>query len=93
MQTGFWGLCALAAILWGHGVYKWKETAKQSEAAEIKKAHKVLLAVIAVLTAAALVAGIVLMQCDVEEAAAHVMGLATLCLAFGANSVLRRMGQ
>ena len=91
MYNGFWGFCALAAILWGHGVFLWSRARKQAHDTDVKTGKKILLVLIAVLSAAALVAGIVMMLLAAEGAAVHVMGLAVLCLAFWANHVLRRL--
>ena len=86
---GFWGLCALALILLGHGVYCWVKATKGKQLQSLSKLPKAVLGVLLLLFGGGLVAGVVMMLCRVEEAAIHVMGLVVLLSALGLNDRLR----
>ncbi len=86
---GFWGLCALALILLGHGVYCWVTVTKGKKLQPLPKLPKAILGVLILLCLAGLVGGVVMMFCRVEEAAIHVMGLVVLLSALGLNDRLR----
>jgi len=87
---GFWGLCALALILLGHGVYCWVTATKGKKLQGFAKLPKAVLGTLILLCGAGLVGGVVMMLCRAEEAAVHVMGLLVLLSAFGINDRLRR---
>lgn len=87
---GFWGLCALALILLGHGVYCWVTATKGKQLQPLAKGSKAVLGVLMLLCGGGLVGGVVMMLCRVEEAAIHVMGLIVLLSALGLNDRLRR---
>ena len=87
---GFWGLCALALILLGHGVYCWVTATKGKELQPLSKLPKAVLGGLMLLCIGGLIGGVVMMLCRMEEAAIHVMGLVVLLSALGLNDRLRR---
>lgn len=87
---GFWGLCALALILLGHGVYCVVTTTRDKKLQSLPKGPKLVLGVLTLLCIGGLVGGVVMMLCRAEEAAVHVMGLVVLLSAFALNDRVRR---
>ena len=87
MIQAFLGLTALAVILWGHGIYSWHEAGKPAAG----KGARILLTVTAVLTLAAIIAGIVGLLCHMENAMIHVMGIGAMLLSLWANYQIRRI--
>ena len=87
---GFWGLCALALILLGHGVYCFVTTTRDKTLQRLPKGPKAVLGALMLLCLAGLMGGVVMMLCRMEEAAVHVMGLVVLLSAFALNDRLRR---
>ena len=81
------GLAALAVILWLHGGYTWKQAGRP----EVTGGAKTLLIVTAVLSAAALIAGVVGFACHLEGAMVHFMGLLCLLLSLWASYQIRRI--
>ena len=86
---GFWGLCALALILLGHGAYCAVTATKGKKLQPLPGVAKAVLGVLTLLCAGGLVGGVVMMLCRMEEAAVHVMGLVVLLSAFGLNDRVR----
>ena len=87
---GFWGLCALALILLGHGVYSWVTATKGKNLQPLSKLPKVVLGALMLLCGGGLVGGVVMMLCRADEAAIHFMGLVVLLSALGLNDRLRK---
>ena len=86
---GFWGLCALALVLLGHGAYCFVTATKGKKLQPLPKSAKAILGVLMLLCAGGLVGGVVMMLCRAEEAAIHVMGLVVLLAALGLNDRVR----
>lgn len=87
---GFWGLCALALILLGHGVYCVVTATKGKKLQPLSTSAKAIVGVLMLLCIGGLVGGVVMMLCRMEEAAVHVMGLVVLLSAFALNDRVRR---
>ena len=87
MNQAFLGLVVLAVILWGHGLYTWK----QADKPEMTQGAKVLLIVTAVLTGIAVIVGIVGILCHLDSTMVHAMGLITLLLSLWANYQIRHV--
>ena len=86
---GFWGLCALALVLLGHGVYCFVTATKGKKLQPLSTSAKAIVGVLMLLCAGGLVGGVVMMLCRAEEAAIHVMGLVVLLAALGLNDRVR----
>ena len=86
---GFWGMCALALVLLGHGAYCFVTATKGKKLQPLPKSAKAILGVLMLLCAGGLVGGVVMMLCRAEEAAIHVMGLVVLLAALGLNDRVR----
>ena len=86
---GFWGLCALALILLGHGVYCFVTATKGKELQPLPKLPKVVLGGLMLLCGGGLIGGVVMMLCRMEEAAIHFMGLVVMLSALGLNDRVR----
>ena len=87
---GFWGLCALALVLLGHGVYCYVTATKGKKLQPLPKAAKAIVGVLMLLCIGGLVGGVVMMLCRAEEAAIYFMGLVVLLAALGLNDRVRR---
>ena len=87
---GFWGLCVLALVLLGHGVYCFVTAAKGKDLKPLAVRSKVVLAVLMLLCIGGLAGGVVMMLCRAEEAAIYFMGLVVLLTALGLNGRVRR---
>ena len=87
---GFWGLCALALILLGHGVYCFVTATKGKKLQPLPPIKKVQLGGLLGVCALALGTGVVMMLCRAEDALVHAMGLAVLLSAFALNDKVRR---
>ena len=87
---GFWGLCALALVLLGHGVYCFVTATKGKKLQPLSTSAKAIVGVLMLLCIGGLVGGVVMMLCRAEEAAIHFMGLVVLLAALGLNDRVRR---
>ena len=87
MNGAFFGLLALAAILWAHALYTWHRAGKP----EMKKGAGILLIITASLTLAAVVAGLLEPLFQAPEAMNYAMGLIALVLSLWGNYQLGRI--
>ena len=87
MNGAFFGLLALAAILWAHALYTWYKAGKP----EIKKGTGILLIVTAALTLAAVVAGLLGPLFQAPGSMMYAMGLIALILSLWGNYQLGRI--
>ena len=87
MNGAFFGLLALAAILWAHALYTWYKAGKP----EMKKGMGILLIIIAALTLAAVVAGLLGPLFRAPDAMMYAMGLIALVLSLWGNYQMGRI--
>ena len=87
MNGAFFGLLALAAILWAHALYTWYKAGKP----EMKKGRGILLIITAALTLAAVLIGLVGPLFQAPDAMVYAMGLIALVLSLWGNYQLCRI--
>ena len=87
MNGAFFGLLALAAILWAHAIYTWYKAGKP----EMKKGTGILLIITASLTLAAVIAGLLGPLFQAPDAMTYAMGLIALVLSLWGNYQLGRI--
>ena len=87
MNGAFFGLLALADILWAHALYTWYKAGKP----EMKKGTEILLIITAALTLAAVAAGLLGPLFEAPDAMVYAMGLIGLVLSLWGNYQMGRI--
>ena len=64
---GFWGLCALALVLLGHGVYCFVTATKGKKLQPLSTSAKAIVGVLMLLCIGGLVGGVVMMLCSLRR--------------------------